>query len=249
MSETGAGPAAPSTLPPFYRKPAAVTLERHGGMGLANETPLGFAAGSHAILLNDVEFQSAARCYPIVFTATDPCVPIAVTGLRANENLFVDAAGKWREGAYVPSYVRRYPFILAEAGDKLTLCIDEDSGLLTVGGPRPFYAEQKPAEVLQQALNFCSAFHAEHQRTIEFCAALKAQGMLHEDRVQIAFAPGQSATLEGFRMIHPQRFEMLPDPVYLEWRKKGWIGLCHAHFISLGNLIELGLLTRVRAAG
>lgn len=246
MSETGAAPAA---LPPFYKRPAAIALERHGGMGLANEAPLGFAAASHAILLNDVEFQSAARCYPIVFTATEPCVPIAVTGLRPNENLFVGKDGKWSEGDYVPSYVRRYPFILAETGDKLTLCIDEDSGLLTVGGARPFYVDQKPGEVLQQALNFCSAFHAEHQRTIEFCTALKEQGLLHEDRVQIAFAPGQSATLEGFRMIHPQRFEMLSDQTYLEWRKKGWIGLCHAHFVSLGNLIGLGLRTRAVTAG
>jgi len=56
----------------------------------------------------------AARTYPIVFSAAAPTVPFAVVGLRENENLFVDATGNWRDDAYIPAYVRRYPFCLVE---------------------------------------------------------------------------------------------------------------------------------------
>ncbi len=35
-------------------------------------------------------------------------------GFRNDENLFVDENGKW-DAKYIPAFVRRYPFVLAEA--------------------------------------------------------------------------------------------------------------------------------------
>ena len=46
-------------------------------------------------------------------------VPVAILGLRGAANQFVNSEGAWREGKYIPAYVRRYPFILMESPDKL----------------------------------------------------------------------------------------------------------------------------------
>lgn len=75
-----------------------------------------FAGETNSVILAGVEFSEAAKEYPIVFTqAGDKVVPVALLGLRNEENLFVDGKGGW-DGRYIPSFVRRYPFILAETG-------------------------------------------------------------------------------------------------------------------------------------
>src|SRR5262245_41509961 len=113
----GGGAGADSGLPQFYRNPVPLDPVRHAKAGLKNRDDFGFARGTNAIALTGAEFASAARAYPIVFSAAAPVVPFAVVGLRDGDNLFLDAAGNWREDTYIPAYVRRYPFIFFEIAD------------------------------------------------------------------------------------------------------------------------------------
>ena len=54
-------------------------------------------------------------------------------GVNNEENLFVDADGAFDYRAYIPAYVRRYPFVLAndETQDRMIVCIDRGSDLLS----------------------------------------------------------------------------------------------------------------------
>ncbi len=76
------------------------------------------------------EFALAALSYPVIFVGDDS-VPLAVMGLNTGENLFIDADGGFEPGAYIPAYIRRYPFVLAndESQDRLIVCIDRGSDL------------------------------------------------------------------------------------------------------------------------
>src|SRR5262245_9243286 len=98
-------------LPLFYRNPQQIEPARHGMAGLREAADFGFARGTNAIALAVPELAHAARSYPVVFSKESPTVPFAIVGVHEDRNLFVDAAGKWRQGAYIPAYVRRYPFI------------------------------------------------------------------------------------------------------------------------------------------
>jgi len=60
------------------------------------------------------EFPNAARNYPIVFSVGDNSVPLILMGLNEGVNTFMGEDGKFTEPAYVPAYVRRYPFLLAK---------------------------------------------------------------------------------------------------------------------------------------
>src|SRR5882672_5531461 len=76
-----------------------------------------FCRSLNAIAISAAEFVAAARDYPIVFMTLDggkSFAPVAVTGLDAQTNLFVDAAGEWDRTAYLPAFVRRYPFCLSK---------------------------------------------------------------------------------------------------------------------------------------
>ena len=100
----------------FYEHPVALNRAEHKDLRLKSVPNMKFAMNTHSVPLTAVEFGLAARDLLIVFAGTDAASagPIALLGLRQNENLYVDASGQWAPNTYVPAFVRRYPFVLAE---------------------------------------------------------------------------------------------------------------------------------------
>src|SRR5689334_322253 len=141
---------ADSGLPLFYKNPQPLEPGRHEKAGLSSKVDFGFSRITNAIAITASEFSSIAFNYPIVFSTTAPVVPFAVVGLRDNENLFVKSDGSWRENAYIPAYVRRYPFIFTEVpdSDRLILCVDEDCVQYEKQSSQPFFVDGKPSENL-----------------------------------------------------------------------------------------------------
>jgi hypothetical protein len=229
----GGGP-----LPLFYRKPRPLDARQHSGKKLKREADFSFARGTNSVPINAVEFPLIQRTYPIVFSGEATPVPLAVMGLRNNENLFVDDKGGWAPNAYVPAYVRRYPFIFMEGpgGLQFILCIDEESGFLTGGdGNILFEPDGKASALVQNALNFCSAFQGNHVQTREFGEALKKHNLLVENQANATLAGVEKISLGGFKIIDEQRFNALPNEVFLEWRAKGWLHLVYSHLMSMAN--------------
>ncbi len=112
----------------FYQKPEPLNAARHRGLKLTAEDPdFSFAAGTNSIPLAVAEFPRAALDFPIVFAGQPDKVasPIVIVGLKSNENIFVDGKGAWL-ASYIPAFVRRYPFVLAEqpGSKELTVMID-----------------------------------------------------------------------------------------------------------------------------
>lgn len=235
------GQAGDPRLPIFYRGLQPVDPGRHGGKSLKRRIGFGFSKDSHAVLLNGSEFEAAARHFPIVFTPAPAPAALAVLGVRRQKNLFVDAAGEWRLGAYIPAYVRRYPFIFHESPDKqhYTLCIDETSDALEDGQDRPLFVDGKPSETVNGALQFCAAFQRDYLSTRDFVERLSDRGLLIPNEAEIKLNSGEKLTVTGFHIIDRDRFAALPDSVYLEWRRKGWLPWVFAHFVAHGNWAAL----------
>src|SRR3954451_4371663 len=108
MESTPTPPPRPAAdLPLFYREPRPLEPGRHGKAGVPRPPPpsLSFAAKTNSIPLAADEFYTAQAHYPIVFTASKPASPVVVVGLANEQNLFIDAEGTWKSGAYVPAYV------------------------------------------------------------------------------------------------------------------------------------------------
>src|SRR5690606_12996331 len=115
---------ASSALPLFYEQPQAMQPGLHGKLSIVKQTGYAFAARANSVPLVSGEFATACRHFPIVFTDGQQPAPVAVLGLRGQENLFVDGDGQWRANTYIPAYIRRYPFIFLENADQFTLCVD-----------------------------------------------------------------------------------------------------------------------------
>jgi hypothetical protein len=241
-STSTARQAVGGPLPLFYKKPRPLDSRIHGKKQLKRDVNFAFSRETNSVPINSIEFALVQRSYPIVFSGDVTPVPLAVTGLRNSENLFVDEKGQWSPGHYVPAYIRRYPFIFMEGPDGLqfVLCVDEDSKFLTESGGTPlFEADGKPAQLTQNALNFCSAFQGNNVQTREFSEQLKKHNLLVENQANATIAGAEKVSLGGFKIVDEQRFNALPSDVFLEWRAKGWLHLVYSHLMSMANWATL----------
>ena len=240
-SSNGATGAPGVAFPIFYRRPRPLVSETDGGKSLRLAPDHGFARGTNSVRLNGGEFPLAMRSYPIVFSAAEPASALAVVGLADNENLFIGADGRWAADAYVPAYVRRYPFILMDqpGSSELIVCVDEESGLVVESAERPLFDAGKPTKLLQDAIGFCREFHAQSTATAAFVQALAAAGLLVSNEAHVTLNSGKHVTLRGFDVIDEAKFNALPDDVFLEWRHRGWLQLVYCHLMSMGNWTKL----------
>lgn len=236
MNGTESGRSA-ARHPLFYVSPQPITLERHATAGLSDELPLNFARGTNSIPLNAIEFGEACRSFPIVFAVGEEPMPVALVGLES-ENYFINIAGHWKADAYIPAYIRKYPFALMESPDKQQwiLCIDEAATNFRKEAPKfPFYVDGKPGDVAQRALDFCSAYQQHHRITRDFVQGLIQQNLLVERVSTMTLPDGSNVNLRGFMVIDEERFRKLPDDIYLEWRRLDWIPLIDACLLSQNN--------------
>jgi hypothetical protein len=243
-------------MPLFYRQPRVLQPGLHAGRSLAEPGRYGFAAQANAVPLLAAEMPEVARQLPVVFAGGELPHPVAVLGLRARQNLCVDAEGRWVGGAYVPAYLRRYPFIFLEdeARHELTLCIDEAA---TAAGPGDvdsalFDPAGEPTALTRSALAFCRDYQAHHLLTVEFCHAIAAAHLLVDRHADVRLDDGLRLGLTGLRVIDEARFSRLPAETFLAWRDKGWLPLIYSHLQSIGhwsNLVARGRQAEDGAGG
>ncbi len=232
-----------ASLPLFYSRPAALNAGLHGDLKLKGGD-FAFAADTNASPLAVVEFASAGRHYPIVFSDADH-FPLALLGLE-RQNRFLDQ-GQWEANAYVPAYIRRYPFVFIETRENgFALAVDMASERLQAEEGAAFFADGKPSELTEGAMAFCKEFHAAHVMTRAFVTALKAHDLLVPHHVDARLGPDTPLKLSGFSVVDRARFDALADEAVLEWHRNGWLALVHLHLNSLDRFNDL--LVRERAA-
>lgn len=221
-------------LPLFYTAPEALNPERHGSLGLDPSDDAGFAGKTQAIPVTLAEFPAVCRTYPIVFVGRDAPQPVAIVGLRQQENLFVGKDGCWKPGTYVPGYVRRYPYILVREsdGENFALCIDRSSGRVREGGETPLFVDGKPSEPTEKALEFCATFQRQATATETFVARLKELDLLVPNQAQFNLADGEMVRIADYFVIDERRLQELDDEAYLGLRRDGLMAGIYCQLLS-----------------
>lgn len=233
------------TLPLFYKQIAPLNKQKHGSWRIHSPTDYGFASQANSIYIAAVEFGRAAREYPIVFGRNQDgsIFPVALLGLRQNQNLYVDREGKWNAN-YIPAYVRRYPFILAamsatEGSTNYTVCVDESyDGFSRDGGQGEalFDDSGKESPLLQQSIDFLKEYQGHVQLTNQFCQNLMELELLEDVRADIRFPDGSKHALGGFLCVNKKRLKQLEGEKLAELCKSDQLELIYVHLLSLQNL-------------
>ncbi|MEM9469464.1 MAG: SapC family protein [Pseudomonadota bacterium] len=226
---------ADQPLPLFYSKPTPLDAKLHADLALVKDFGLGFTKDVNAVPINLIEMPQICHYYPIAFSPDQSATPVAICGLRDNENLFLKDDDTWVDDTYIPAYIRRYPFIFSEMpnSDQLSLCIDMTDKATEKGGEQKFFDDEgKPTQLAQNALEFCKSYHAAAQQTVQFGQALVQADVLVERQAEINVGDGKKINFAGFRIIDEEKLSKLGDDVFLDWRKKGWIPFLYAHLFS-----------------
>ena len=235
----------------MYDQITPVNRDTHRHLRIkASERHLAFARDTNSLLLAVTELPLAALDFPCVFVAAgDQHTMVAVTGLRDKENLLIDDAGRWDPTCYLPAFIRRYPFVLAEQpgaqAGQLTICVDAAfDGLNEQDGEALFDAQGQDTPYLKNLQKFLLDYHTDMQRTTAFAKRLHELGLLVERNIDFKLGE-QRFNLNGFKVVDEERLRKLDAKVIQELFTSGALGWIHAHLLSLNNVNKLAArLTR-----
>lgn len=276
----------------FYKNPVALSKESHKNTRIKarnntrNNTRgnnFTFAGHTNSVILAGVEFTEAAKEYPIVFAkagegagdnadannadannAVANIVPVALLGLRAEENLFITQDGNW-DARYIPAFVRRYPFILAESGlaesgsaepgqtGQRIVCIDESFPGFSESEGDPLFENGQPTALLKQAMDFLEEYQRQYVRTEAFVKRLVSNDLLKTLNAQVDLVDGKQFGLTGLMVVDEAKLLQMGDDEALAFFKSGELAWVYCHLMSLGCmsilLDRLALLTGASQGG
>ena len=249
----------------LYKQVEPLDRQRHRGLHMRPLDGWRVAQAMNALFVTVAEFADVCKEYAIVFVRAgkDPAsgreeaVPVALTGLKQGENLFLRADGQW-DARYVPAFVRRYPFALAQADQADPVIVIDaqwsgwcDAASANAEGAAPaeplFDAAGEPAPVLRKVQVFLDNFRQETARTAVFANRLLEVGLLQPMRFDATLPSGEKLVVDGFLALDTKKFAELPDALLGELHRSGVLGLLHLQQMSLGNLYRL-VERRVAAA-
>lgn len=237
----------------IYDQPVVLNRARHRHLRLKSQPAhFEFARQINSVPLTSVEFADAARDYPIVFAGTpdQASMPAVLLGLAASENLFVLDDGRWEAEAYVPAFLRRYPFVVADQGESggYSVCLDRAFLLDDGEGGEPLFDEEgREAPALSRALKFLADYQGAVERTQAMMRQLRDNGLLIAKHVHAERPGAPRQTISGFSVVDETRLQKLSAKALKELSRTGTLGLLYVHLASLVNLKRLVRRREARA--
>ena len=223
----------------IYERAQPLSVSAHGEVSVRPAFDYGFSADLNSVPIVAAEFSSAAQDMVVVFAGTeDEILPAVLLGVDQGVNLFLDDRSRW-SGRYIPAFLRRYPFVFAQsdAGEQLSLCIDEACELLNTEGKgeRLFDSEGARTTYLNQMLEFAAQYQAQFLRTRVFCQRLRSLNLLEPAALSVR-EQGGAIGLGGFFRIHRERLKAIPREALTEMFDSDELELCFIHLQSLSNV-------------
>ena len=227
-----------------------VPLEKHHRVllpasGNAGTVP-DFAKRVNAMAISFSEFAIAQRDYPIVFATADSgqtYAPVAVLGLADCQNLFIDEHERWAEGAYVPAFVRRYPFCISRifndgvAQDERLVCVEKS--YVDASGIAMFNAAGLASDAWAERERLLAEYEKDLDLTAQMCSHFASLGLFAPFTMQVKNGDTAGLTMQGMHCIDEAKFAAQDAAEHRTLAVKGLAARLYAHLFSLGNFSRL----------
>lgn len=232
--------------PPGYGPIVPLDKQRHAGMGLKPGPGYGWCRAVNAVFLSAAEMPRAALDYPIAFLRDERSgefVPVAVLGMQRDQNLFVDAAGAWREHAYVPAYLRRFPFCMADIPSadgheaRHLVCVQESE--LAPSDKPLFDARGEPTAAFAPIMQLLNAVEDARRQTRVLAKRLEALDLLAPFDAVAVPKNGRQMRLQGLHRVDEQKLQKIPGRDLRLLLRRGELRAIYAHLVSLENFARL----------
>ena len=192
------------------------------------------------------EFPVASRDYPLVFITADQgksYAPMLVLGLAPQQNLFIMWDQKWDRRAYLPAYVRRYPFCMTrvtidgkESPDRVA-CVEKFA--LNDRGDSLFDEGGNPLPEWEQLQKLLFEYEADLARTEEMCKLLARHAVFEPFTMQAVPTEGEPLQLTGMYRVGEAKLAQLDGASLKDLAQKGVLGRVYMHLLSLDNFQRL----------
>lgn len=228
---------------PLYVAPVPLDPARHHDRAIVpSATPFGFAARTPTARLTIDEFERAMLDYPIVFFGPQR-LPVAVMGLQPDANLFVTEDGRFAPGAYVPGYLRRYPFVTASLSEEeAVVCIDEQAACVVsteTEGAVALYDDTEPSAMLRDMVTLVETYAAAEVRTEAFGAVLDEYDLLEPRQAHFTGDDGMPQLLLDYAAVSRGKLAALSPEQLAALRDNGALPAIYAHLFSAANWDKL----------
>ena len=165
------------------------------------------------------------------------------------QNLFVGPDGQWL-GGYMPSSLRSYPFRLLrpEGSEQMTLCIDEDSGLVADAdekGENFFLADGQLSQSTSKLMEFLRHIEASRMTTDLAVASLAEAGVIEPWPLEVQVGEKKAGT-KGLHRVNESALGQLDDEAFLKLRKTSALPLAYAQLMSMGQIARFDQLMKLR---
>jgi hypothetical protein len=232
--------------PPYgYQEVVPLTKQHRVVLPAEGKLPPVFH-GMMVIPLSYTEISLAAHDYPLVFVSGDEgktAVAMAVLGLEQQKNLFVSADATWDRNAYVPAYVRRYPFCMtrvnvsgAEQSERIA-CVEKRA--ISAKGNALHDDKGEPLPLWEAMRKLLFEFEADLVRTEAMCKTIIELGLLEPFNMQAKPDGGEPFTLSGMFRVNEQKINELPGGKLKELAQNGVLPRIYAHLMSMSNFSRL----------
>ena len=232
----------------LYKNITPLSRDAHKHLKLKPSSELAYATHTHWVPVAGAEFYQAALTYPILFMRDQEGEkeifrPIALLGLKEGRNDYLMHDKKWAHHHYLPAFIRRYPFVLANQGtneQEFTICFDASfEGINETEGQSLFGEEGRNSAFLDEIIQFMNGFRLEMERTQQFVEQLTKLDLLEKRSANIRSKSGATFQIESFWSVSEEKFSKLGAEALHDLHQQGYLGWIFAHLMSLANLPAL----------
>lgn len=187
--------------------------------------PLGFS-----------EVWNAAHDCPVIISSLERGEFLAFTGITNEINIYK------KENAYIPAFIRTYPFLSAdikgENGNYNSL-ISIDNNSKYVSKKKKIDIFTKDNELSKEAnskVEFIREVNRQREISRKIVEELKENDLLVKKDFKVKISETEEKIfLEEFYVVNIEKLIKLDDSIVASWAKKGWMGIIDSHVKSLSN--------------
>ena len=232
----------------MYKKLVVLDKNNHKDLRVKPMSNLNFAKGSAFIPVIATEVTSVGTDFPVVFSTGEQPSLIALVSL-GGESLAINHEGKWIS-AYVPSFLRKYPFSLSstqENPNQKIILIDEESDLVSTSEGNPLFTEEsEQSPTLENAVEFLKSHENQNIITHNIAQVIAKSGILEEREISVGEGDEKQVLVNGFSVIDREKLNALSDDILADWVRKGIMNMIEAHLKSLDHIETLFKLAQQR---
>jgi hypothetical protein len=193
------------------------------------------AASSVVAPLLVAELDNALSHFVIAFARLkEQVVPVAVLGLEENQNLYLNADGKWL-GLYVPACFRSEPFKLLQTADEQKVLGIRTDALVTNGQPL-FTASGELA--VKDVLNFLASCESNRAATHQAATLLDQAGVLEPMVLKVPVPGSPQRVMNGLYKVNEAALNGLDAHSFAELQGDS-LKLAYAQVFSMSQVSQL----------